>query len=85
MNSIALAFTIMAIITGFSLFCVAIDTFSYRSMPFNRWKWLVGLLVSTVVFTFVAVLTNGKGCEDYTVSEYKYGNVPISCTKDTPE
>lgn len=79
MSSISFAFTLLALITGMSLVGAAIDTTMYSNMPRGRAKWLVGLLIATLVFTFIAVLASGKGCRDYTVSDYKYGEVPVSC------
>lgn len=84
MSSVATASMISAIVCGISLFCVAVETSLYNYPPRDRWKWLLGLVVATLLFTFVAVLTNGKDCNDFTEYNYRYGEVPISCSAAHP-
>lgn len=84
MSSISLACTIAAIICGMGLLCVGVDSGMYNYPPRNRWKWLLGLLIATVLLTFAAVLTGGKDCTDYTTFDYEYGHVPISCSVAHP-
>lgn len=80
MNNISLAFTILAAMSGFFLLGLAIDASLYTyGPPKDQKRWLIILVVATLFFTFIAILTNGKGCEDYTQFDYKYGEVPISC------
>lgn len=79
MTQLAMAFMILAVITSISMFSVAVDTIIYNRIPGGHAKWLIILLVSTVVFAFLAVVTNIHTCTDYTAEDYTYGRNPISC------
>jgi hypothetical protein len=79
MNSIALAFTIIAVISGTALFGAAFDTIMYDYAPKPHRRAMVCLTIATLVFSWIATITSGKGCEDFTVDDYENGNVPISC------
>lgn len=81
MNNISLAFMFIGLITGFSLLCIAIDTSAYTYPPSNRWKWLAGLLVVTIICVFTAIIANTHPCNGYTKYDYQYGDVPVRCTK----
>lgn len=79
MTQISIAFMIVALITGISLFSLAFDTMMYSVPPQGRWRWLTGLLAVTIILSFMSVITNSKSCSDYTTGDYRYGRTPISC------
>lgn len=84
MNSLSLAFTIVAITSGVCMLAMAIDVSLYIIAPKGKKRWLIGLLLATLLFCFLAVVTNGKDCKDFTYFDYEYGRVPIACNEYQP-
>lgn len=83
MNNFSMAFGIIAAFSGFALFCLAIDSASYTyGPPSGHKKWMVILLAIVMISIFLAiVLHKPSPCNTYTVSQYKYGEVPVRCAK----
>ena len=83
MSSLSLAFTMLAIISGVCLLGIAFDSGMYDYGPPKASRRAMTILtLATLLFTFIAILTSGKECNDYTASDYKNGYVPISCSTE---
>lgn len=73
------AFAITAALCVLAMLMTAIDGSMYTKFPSFHKKFLTGLVAACIASIFLAVFFSIKSCDDYTLSEYKGGEVPIKC------